>query len=58
VCFMWTDQRSFLKQTSALQVETPHIAQRRGSRQESRKSVFATSNPPTMKRRKEDEDVI
>jgi hypothetical protein len=59
VCFTWTDQRSLLTQTSALQVEVPHIARRRGSRQESRRSMFATSNPPTTKRRKEDdEDVI
>jgi len=56
---MWMDQRSLLTQTSALQVEVPHIAQSRGSRQESRRSMFAMSNPPTTQRRKEDdEDVI
>ena len=58
-CFMWMEQWNFLKQTSALQVEVPHIARSRGSRQESRRSMGATSSPPTTKRRKEDDkDVI
>src|SRR5579859_5966887 len=44
---IWRDQRSLLMQTSVLQLEMPYLAGRRRSRQESRSSMMATSNPPT-----------